>query len=106
MAVMLTDGAEQSRTREKRYMDFIKISMVGLDQNQRLQVALIIKKGELDASNTTERRSSLIKGCSQNCSTSMPDAEWSNCTIACYEKEDQTLANIVRCNSQPDKLPF
>jgi hypothetical protein len=92
----------------ERYSKYMTFSLVGADSNALVRVAALIKRGATDMATHDTNDGSSVQ-CVRTCkSTPMPANQdlLEFCIIPCIERTDQVTANVLRCMSSPDRLPF
>jgi hypothetical protein len=100
------------RNQYERYRRYVQITatFASPDSDIALQAAAIMRRGEADYQN---QKGNGGRVCFDKCDASFDpsmDARdqmvMNECMVKCLETVDPTRANILRCNSLPDKLPF
>jgi hypothetical protein len=100
-------GKEREQ-RRKRYAQYLAMQLPNLDR-MRTSIAAVIAKGKTDYQNFMNSPSGTMHDKLSKCGKMCGDTTatgTSQCSIECIAQQDQVLANIWKCLSRPDQLPF
>jgi hypothetical protein len=95
---------EQKR---QRYFQYLSVKIIL--EEMPPSILAIGEKGKSDhrrkAQGLTAAELALVPKCRTSCGDAA-NTIISECSIQCVAKEDQVYANVIKCTTQPDQLPF
>src|SRR5262245_7178596 len=100
-------GKKQEQ-RRMRYAQYLAMQLPNLDK-MRTSIAAVIAKGKTDYENFMNSGSGAMHDKLSKCGKMCGDTAatgTSQCSIECIAQQDQVLANIWKCMTRPDQLPF
>jgi hypothetical protein len=99
---------EQKR---QRYYQYLAVQVIFGEM--QTSIFAIGERGKADVRQKTQgsaAASSVVTRCRTSCGdaayASLSDRSLSECALQCVAKQDQVHANILKCTTQPDQLPF
>jgi septal ring factor EnvC (AmiA/AmiB activator) len=107
LAELLTELNKSSEQKRRRYAQYLAVQLPNLEK-MRTSILAIITKGKTDYQNSVASASeamAMVSKCAKSCGD-VAGAGTSQCSIDCIAQRDQVQANIMKCTSQPDQLPF
>jgi hypothetical protein len=91
----------QYKLRHKRYADYLALHVLGtVDHGRDAMIGAVVAKGERDAAGG-------LSASDWNAYTQCRNVHKSPAeVISCFASTNETEANVLRCQSLPDGLPF
>ena len=83
--------------KRKRYTQYVLVRTIGASDEQITAIHAVFHKGKRD---TTLKKKTLDYPTTSKCSSA------GTSLVDCVAKHDPTYANILRCQHEPDQLPF
>lgn len=99
---------QNNETRWSRFRNYIYLSTGQAGSDRQRQVVFATVQGQRDGADVETGRRPYPAACVQRCPSGYlthPDV-LENCALPCLDQFDQTFANVLRCTSTPDNLPF